>query len=174
MINPKLKAGCGILTLFALGFGTGAISLLMLIIKTVPLSEGWKSEDSKTFVTKQIANRLELTEAQRAEIRPIVDEALEKRWELRRDYLLEDQRLMRDVFLPRVDPLLTEEQRVRARKMLDRWRKDQRFKLADPENPRPSGQDTPAGDAETPAGDDVPSPSEAGEEKEAPSTGSPS
>ncbi|MCB1063798.1 MAG: hypothetical protein KDN20_12850 [Verrucomicrobiae bacterium] len=132
-LNPKIKAGCGVLTVFGLGFGIGVISLLFVIAKVVPLSEGWKSQESKEFVANHIANRLKLTEEQRVEVRPIVEEALESRWTLRREYLMEDRRLMEEVFLPKIDQLLTEEQRERARQMLERWRKDQRLKLGDPE-----------------------------------------
>ena len=91
MINPKVKAGCGVITVFGLGFGAGVITLLILIVKEIPLSEGWKSDESKAFVTRQISNQLKLTEEQAAEVRPIVEEALEARWALRREYLLEDR-----------------------------------------------------------------------------------
>lgn len=131
-LNPKIKAGCGVLTVFGLGFGIGVISLLFVIAKVVPLSEGWKSKESKEFVANHIANRLHLTDEQRVEIRPIVEDALESRWTLRREYLMEDRRLMEEVFLPKIDQLLTEEQRERARQMLERWHKDQRLKLVEP------------------------------------------
>lgn len=129
MINPKVKAGCGVLTVFGLGFGAGVIALLILIVKVIPLSEGWKSDESKSFVTRQISNQLKLTEEQSAEVRPIVDEALEARWALRREYLLEDRRLLEEEFFPRIGALLDAEQKERGKRMLQRWRKEQRFKL---------------------------------------------
>lgn len=129
MINPKVKAGCGVITVFGLGFVAGVIVLLIFIVKVIPLSEGWKSDESKAFVTRQISKQLKLTEEQQEQVRPIVDEALESRWALRREYLLEDRRLLEEEFFPRIGELLDDEQRERGRKMLQRWRKEQRFKL---------------------------------------------
>lgn len=129
MINPKIKAGCGVLTVFGLGFTAGVISLLIFIVKVIPLSEGWKSEESKAFVTRRISNQLKLTEEQKREVRPIVDEALETRWNLRREYLLEDRRLLEEEFFPRIGALLDPKQKERGQRLLERWRKEQRFKL---------------------------------------------
>lgn len=132
MISPKLKAGCGVLAVFTLGFFLGVLSLLILLGRVIPLSEGWKSDRSKAFVADHLANQLDLTEDQRARFRPLVDEALERRWQLRRDYLLEDQRLLEEEYFPRIEEWLTEPQKARAAEMLERWRKAQRFKLANP------------------------------------------
>ena len=129
MIHPKVKAGCGVLTVFALGFGLGVISLLIVLVNVIPLSEGWKTKESKEFVTKQLAKQLRLTEEQRVKFDPIVDEMLEQRWTVRRSYLLEDRKIMEEDFIPRVREILTEEQREHAKKLLERWRREQRFKL---------------------------------------------
>lgn len=133
MISPKVKAGCGVLTVFGLGFGLGFLCLLFVLVRVIPLSEGWKSDRSRDFVADHLAKQLKLTDEQRAQFRPIVDEALERRWELRRDYLLEDQRLLEEVYFPKLGELLTEPQKDRAKTMLERWRKNQRFKIAPPE-----------------------------------------
>ena len=131
-ISPKIKAGCGVVLVFGLGFFLGAMALLFFIVRIVPLAEGWKSEESKAFIAERFSNQLDLTEAQRAEFEPIVREALERRWSLRREYLLKDMAMVEEEFLPRVDPILTEPQRQKARKMLERWRRDHRFKVSEP------------------------------------------
>ena len=136
-ISPKFKAGCGVLTVFGLGFFLGALALLFFFVKLVPLAEGWKSEESKAFIAERFANQLGLDEAQRAQFEPIVREALERRWALRREYLLRDMAMVEDEFLPRVDPILDETQREKARKMLERWRRDHRFKVKEPEEKAP-------------------------------------
>lgn len=132
MISPKIKAGCGVFAVFGLGFVIGGFSLLFIIVKVVPLAEGWKTEQSKEFVAEHFANRLKLTDAQREEFRPIVYEALERRWALRREYLLKDLVMMEEEFLPKIDSLLDESQRQEARKILERWRRDHRGKLEAP------------------------------------------
>ena len=53
----------------------------------------------------------------------------EARWALRREYLLEDRRLLEEEFFPRIGALLDAEQKERGKRMLERWRKEQRFKL---------------------------------------------
>ncbi len=144
-VSPKIKAGCGVVAVFALGFLLGMFALLFLIVKVVPLVEGWKSEKSKEFIIERFAHQLELDEAQRAKFEPIVREALDRRWDLRREYLLEDMALVKEEFLPRVDELLNEQQRQKARKMLERWRRDQRFKLKEPEASRMDGETSSTG-----------------------------
>lgn len=132
MISPKVKAGCGVFAVFGLGFVIGGFSLLFVIAKVVPLAEGWKSEQSKEFVAEHFANRLKLSDNQREAFRPIVYEALERRWELRREYLLKDLAMMEEEFLPKIDALLDESQRRDARKILERWRREHRGKLDAP------------------------------------------
>lgn len=131
-IPNKLKAGCGVFAVFGLGFVLGAFSLLLLIVRTVPLSEGWKSEESKRFIENHFAHKLDLTDEQGERFRPLLDEALDRRWELRRQYLLESKKLLEDEYFPRVAEILTDEQKARSRKMLDRWNRDQEFKLGSP------------------------------------------
>ncbi|NNE93213.1 MAG: hypothetical protein HKN23_16340 [Verrucomicrobiales bacterium] len=122
-------AGCGVVVVFALGFFTGLISLLVFLGWLIPLSEGWKSEESKKFVAQHLANQLELTDEQRQEIEPIVREALDERWEMRRTYFEENRKLIRDKYLPRVEEFLTDEQKEKARRMLDRWWKEKSFRV---------------------------------------------
>lgn len=153
MIPPKVKAGCGVLTVFALGFGAGVIALLILIVKVIPLSEGWKSDESKAFITRRISNQLKLTDTQREAVRPLVDEALEKRWALRRQYLLEDRRLLEEEFFPRVGALLDDSQKPRGQKLLERWRQEQRFKLESHDAAESAPKPAPATDVQSEASD---------------------
>ena len=131
-VSPKVKAGCGVITVFALGFFLGAMALLFVIVRVVPLAEGWRSEKSKEFIAEHLSKQLKLNDSQRAEFEPIIRDVLEKRWALRRDYLLEDMEMLEQELVTRVDPILTEPQREKARKMLERWRRDHRFKIVDP------------------------------------------
>ncbi|MBL9155742.1 MAG: hypothetical protein JNK37_24915 [Verrucomicrobiales bacterium] len=130
MLSPKVKAGCGVVAVFGLGFGLGFLTLLFVLIRVVPLSEGWKTDRSREFVANHLANQLKLTDEQRAAFRPLVDEALAARWELRRDYLTRDRQLLEEVYLPKARELLTEPQREEAQRLLERWRRNQSFKVA--------------------------------------------
>jgi len=128
--STKFKAGCGILTVFIGGFVLGVIAILVLIGAIIPLAEDWKSEKSKAFIADHFANQLKLTPEQDAEFRPLVYEALDHRWLLRREYLVESRQMMEEDYFERAKEILTEEQLVKAQKMLAKWRKDQeRFKL---------------------------------------------
>ena len=133
-IPNKLKAGCGVFAVFGLGVFLGALALLILIVRVVPLSEGWKTEESRQFIENHFAHKLQLTDEQREKFRPILEEVLERRWELRRQYLLDSKNLMEDETYPRISEFLTEEQRAKAQKILDRWNRVQKFKL----EPEPS------------------------------------
>lgn len=130
--KTKLKAGCGVVALFGLGYVFGVVSLFILISVIVPLSQGWKSEASKKFIADHLANQLKMTEEQREELRPLVNEFLDRRWELRRDYLKGSLTVMEQEYLPRIDGLLTEEQRVEVRKIFDRWRKENQAMIDEP------------------------------------------
>jgi hypothetical protein len=132
-ISNKLKAGCGVSAVFGLGFFLGAFALLILIVRIVPLSEGWKSEESKRFIENHFAQKLKLSDEQREQFRPILEEALDQRWDLRRQYLLDSQKLLEEEYYPRISEILTEEQQAKAGKMLERWNRDQKFKI----EPRP-------------------------------------
>lgn len=127
--STKLKAGCGILAVFAVGFVLGVVSLILIIAGVIPLSEGWKSDESKDYIADHFRNQLKLTPEQDAEFRPLVHEVLERRWELRRGYLLESRRLMEEEYLPRAAKILNQEQQEKAGKMLARWKRDQSFKV---------------------------------------------
>lgn len=128
--STKFKAGCGILAVFIGGFLLGVISLLVLIGSIIPLAEDWKSEKSKAFIAEHFSKQLKLTPEQDEKFRPLVYEALERRWTLRREYLVESRKVMEDDYLERATEILTDEQLTKAKQMLAKWRKDQeRFKL---------------------------------------------
>lgn len=130
--KTKLKAGCGVVTIFGMGFVLGAVSLLILIATIVPLSEGWKSEASKEFIADHLANRLKMTDEQREQVRPVINEFLDRRWELRRDYLKGSEKVMEDEYLPRIDEFLTAEQQEKMREILEKWRSDNQTKIEEP------------------------------------------
>ncbi|MEM9016389.1 MAG: hypothetical protein AAGC68_05200, partial [Verrucomicrobiota bacterium] len=69
--KTKLKAGCGVVGVFASGFLCGALALFLILAKIIPLSEGWRDEESKNFLLNHLRNRLELTEEQVTEMKPI-------------------------------------------------------------------------------------------------------
>ena len=96
--KTKLKAGCGVALVFAGGFLCGAIALFILIVKVIPLSEGWRDEESKEFVVNHVANQLNLTEEQLVDATPIIHEALEKRYSHRKVYVEADIELTREAY----------------------------------------------------------------------------
>lgn len=128
-VNPKIKAGCGVVSIFSLGFLAGAITLFVIIIINVNKAENWKTKESREYVGNHFANKLDMTEEQRAKFQPIVDEILERRWEMRRDYIEEDISMIEGEYLPRVNEILTEEQQGKARELIDKWRLDDAAKL---------------------------------------------
>ena len=130
--KTKLKAGCGVVTIFGLGYVLGVISLFILIAVIVPLSEGWKSEASRNHIANQLANQLKMTDKQRGQVRPIVNEFLDRSWDLRRDYLKESERLREEKYLPQIDELLTEEQKERLRIVQEKWRRKHQKEMEEP------------------------------------------
>ena len=130
--KTKLKAGCGVVTSFGLGYVLGVISLFILIAVIVPLSEGWKSDASKKFIADHLANKLEMTDEQREQVRPVINEFLDRRWELRRDYLKGSEVVMEEEYLPRIDAFLTEQQQVKIREVLEDWRSQNQAKIEEP------------------------------------------
>ena len=120
--KTKLKAGCGLVMVFGTGFLFGALALFILLIRVIPLSEGWRDEESKEFVMNHLANRLDLTEEQIPEIEPIVYDALDQRYERRKTYLEADIDLTGKA-LSNMLPLLTEEQEKKAKQMFENWKK---------------------------------------------------
>ena len=131
-VSTKLKAGCGVFAVFGLGIFLGAFALLVVIVRVVPLSEGWSTEESRQFLENHFARALDLSSEQREQFHPILGEALDRRWELRRGYLLDSRKLIEEEYYPRIEAILTDEQRVKAREMLERWNRDQKFKLEPP------------------------------------------
>jgi len=131
-IKTKLKAGCGVITIFGMGFVLGAVFLLILIVVNVTLEEGWKTEASKKHIADQLANQLKMTEEQREQVRPIVNEFLDRSWDLRRDYLKESERLREEKYLPQVDELLTDEQKEKLQKVQEKWRRKYQDAMEEP------------------------------------------
>lgn len=129
--KTKLKAGCGLFMVFGAGFLCGVIVLFFFLIKIIPLSEGWRDEESKEFVIDHLANRLALTEEQLVEARPIVFEALDERYAHRKTYVEADIELTRAAF-EELKPHLTPEQIEKASQIFENWVKGkQRFVLGE-------------------------------------------
>ncbi len=128
-INPKVKAGCGVVSIFSLGFLAGAITLFVVIVINVKKAENWKTRESREYISNHFANKLDMTEEQRTKLQPIVDEILERRWEMRRDYIERDIAMVEEKYLPRINKFLTEKQQAKARKLIDKWRLDDAAKL---------------------------------------------
>ncbi len=128
-INPKIKAGCGVISLFGLGFVAGAVTLFVVIVINIHKTENWNTRESRNYLGNHFANKLEMTEEQRTKFQPIVDEILERKWENRRDYIEEDISMIEDKYLPRVNEFLTEDQQAKARELIDKWRRDDAAKL---------------------------------------------
>ncbi|MDF1741686.1 MAG: hypothetical protein P1U86_21165 [Verrucomicrobiales bacterium] len=120
--KTKFKAGCGVAAVFGAGFLCGAIALFIIIVKIIPLSEGWKDEESKEFVINHLANRLNLTEKQVEDVTPIVRRVLDERYAHRKVYIEADIELTRLAF-EEMKPLLDDEQQTRAEKMFAEWKK---------------------------------------------------
>ncbi len=118
--KTKLKAGCGVALVFAGGFLCGVIALFILMVKVIPLSEGWRDEESKKFVVNHLANQLNLTEEQLVKATPIIHEALDKRYRHRKTYVEADIELTRAAF-ESLRPILNEDQIENAERKLKNW-----------------------------------------------------
>lgn len=154
--KTQMKAGCGVVAIFGAGFCGGVFCLLYAISHIIPLAEGWKSEESKAFVLKHFRGALNLTPEQTEQLRPIVDEALEKRWQLRRDYLAESRRLLEEDYLPRVEAILDESQKEKAHRLMERWKRQQGGKL----NPSTGAAESNSSPQATPNEPPTPPPAE--------------
>ena len=120
--KTKLKAGCGLMMVFGTGFLLGALTLFILIARIVPLSEGWRDDESKEFVMNHLANRLDLTEEQIPQIEPIVYEALDQRYQRRKTYLKADIELTGQA-LSKMLPILSDKQKEKAKQIFENWKK---------------------------------------------------
>lgn len=120
--RAKFRAGCGLTAVFGVGFLCGAVALFVFLIRIIPLSEGWKDEESKEFVTRHLARQLNLTESQIEQIKPIVDETLNQRYLHRQTYVRSDIALT-GASLGRILPLLTETQKEKAKEVFDKWKR---------------------------------------------------
>ena len=104
--KTKFKAGCGVTAVFGAGFLCGAIALFIFIVRIIPLSEGWRDEESKEFVTRHLARQLDLTDEQVEQVKPVVAEVLEARYRHRRTYVEADIELTGTGF-EKILPVLT-------------------------------------------------------------------
>lgn len=134
--RTKLKAGCGLTMVFAAGFLCGAIALFLVLVKVIPLSEGWRDEASKEFVLNHLANQLKLTDEQIDRIKPIVHEALEERYTHRKTYVEADIELTKGAF-ERIRPILDDKQQEKARRMFSNWRDGKKRFLMGPARNKP-------------------------------------
>ena len=120
--KTKFKAGCGVASVFGAGFLCGVIVLFIIIVKIIPLSEGWKDEESKEFIINHLASKLKLSEEQVDDVTPAVRKALDKRYAHRKVYIEADIELTKKSF-EEMKPMLDAEQQARAKKMFEEWKK---------------------------------------------------
>ncbi len=120
--TAKFRAGCGLTAVFGAGFLCGAVALFIFLIRIIPLSEGWKDEESKEFVTRHLARQLDLTDSQMEQIKPIVHETLNQRYLGRQTYVKTDVALTSSA-LDRILPILTETQKEKAKKVFGNWKR---------------------------------------------------
>jgi len=120
--KTKFKAGCGLFAVFGAGFFCGAIALFLFLVRIIPLSEGWRDEESKEFVTDHLNKQLDLSEEQLQQVRPFIHAALDERYERRKAYVKEDIALT-GAALSKVLPILTDAQKEKAKEVFQRWKK---------------------------------------------------
>jgi hypothetical protein len=131
--RTKLKAGCGLVSVFLVGVFCGAFVLFFLLVKVVPLSEGWRDEESKEFVLNHLANRLKLTDEQIEKIRPIAFSALDERYARRKVYVDADIAITGKAF-EEMREILDDAQEKKAEEMFGNWKKGkERFLLGEGE-----------------------------------------
>jgi len=123
-IKKRLGFGCGIFTLLGIGFVAGAIFALALAINIDRKTSNWRSEESRQFVTNHFQKYLHLTPEQRDQIEPIIGEGLNKRWQLRREYNENTDRMFVEEFIPQISKFLNPEQNEKLEKRLAEWRKE--------------------------------------------------
>lgn len=127
--RSKALAGCGVIAVFSLGTLFGVLVAVLLLSWIVPRTEGWKTSESQQFLTKYTADQLNLTPEQRTKIDPIVIAMLERRYELRREYLLETREMLTTEVLPHIREHLDAKQIEKANQILERWEKENEIKL---------------------------------------------
>ncbi len=136
--RAKFRAGCGLTAVFGAGFLCGVVALFVFLIRIIPLSEGWKDEESKEFVTRHLARQLDLTDTQIEQIKPIIHETLNQRYLHRQSYVRSDIELT-GASLARILPHLTEAQKEKARTVFENWKRGkERFTRTGDEAP-PAG-----------------------------------
>lgn len=123
-LKRRLGFGCGIITLLGMGFAIATVFWLVVVVDVSQKSSDWQSEESQRFITSHFQKQLKLTAEQRSAIEPIIREGLKERWEIRRNYHLETDRLFVETYIPKINELLTEEQKELLQKRLANWRKE--------------------------------------------------
>lgn len=123
-IKRRLGFGCGITTLLGLGFLGGFLFAVVVLVQLDRKTKDWRSEESQQFITDHFQKILTLTPEQREQIAPVIEEGLKKRWELRRDYYLETDRLFVEDYVPRIGEFLSSEQKQLLKQRLERWREE--------------------------------------------------
>lgn len=120
--ETKFKAGCGLLAVFGTGFLCGGVALFLFLVRIIPLSEGWRDEESKEFVTDHLRKQLDLSAEQLQQARPLIHAALDERYERRKAYVKEDIALT-GTALSKILPILTDTQKEKAKEVFQRWKK---------------------------------------------------
>lgn len=108
-------------SVFGAGFLCGAVALFLFLVRIIPLSEGWRDDESKEFVTDHLAGQLDLSPEQLESARPLFHAALDQRYERRKAYVKEDIALTGEALF-KVLPLLDEAQKEKAKKIFQRWK----------------------------------------------------
>lgn len=120
--KAKIKAGCGIAAVFGAGVLCGALGLFLFLVRIIPLSEGWRNEESKEFVTGHLSRQLDLSDDQIERLRPIIRESLDQRYERRKAYIESDIAITEAAFEKAI-PSLTDTQKEKAKKILNVWKR---------------------------------------------------
>jgi len=118
--KAKLKVGCGLLAVFSTGFLAGMVVFVLFLARVIPLSEGWKGEDSRSFIMQRLEKRLKLDDEQIALVRPLVESTLDERHRRRADYTREDIDVVRRG-LESVREHLDAGQAQRAERLFAEW-----------------------------------------------------
>ncbi len=131
-LKRRLGLGCGIITLLSMGFVAGVVFVLGVLINFDRRANDWQSEESQRFIANHLQKYLKLSAEQRQEIEPIIREGLKERWQLRRDYYEQTDRLFVENYIPRINEFLDAGQKQSLQKRLAHWRKDHLVTGADP------------------------------------------
>lgn len=155
-LKRRLGFGCGIIALLGIGFVAGILTVIAVMVGVGSKANDWRSEESHRFITNHFQQVLKLTPEQRAQIEPIIREGLAERWDLRRDYYRETDRLFVENYVPRISEFLEPEQVRRLEDRLSKWRNDNKLTGLTTSSPAAAGD---AESAPSEEGDnDIPQP----------------